>query len=285
MSRIAYINGRYVPHDQAKIHIDDRGYQFGDGIYEVVSVINGKLADQDWHLDRMAYSLGEMSISMPMSREAIKIIIKNMIIMNRIKYGLVYFQVTRGVMRRDHAITTMLKPQLVMTAKPLPQLEQHEVNPVAVITVPDQRWQRRDIKTLQLLPNCMAKSKAIEAGAYEAWMVDEDGFITEGTSSNAWIVSEAGELITHPATYEILSGVTRKAIFEIASLRNLKIVERPFRTEEAINASEAFLTSATSIVTPVASLNGWRIGDTGIGPVSGAMRLAYFNKVAAQATE
>lgn len=283
MSRIAYVNGRYVPHDQAEIHIDDRGYQFGDGIYEVVSVINGKLADQDWHLDRMDYSLGQMGIPMPMSRQAIKIIIKNMIIMNRIKYGLVYFQVTRGVMRRDHAINAMLNPQLVMTAKSLPRLEKHTVDPVDVITVPDQRWQRRDIKTLQLLPNCMAKSKAVEAGAYEAWMVDHDGFITEGASSNAWIVSKDGELITRPATYDILSGITRKAILEIASGRNLKIVERPFTTEEVLNASEAFLTSATSIVTPVARLDGVVIGDGGIGAVSGAMRQAYFEKVSAAA--
>ena len=285
MSRIAYVNGRYVPHDQAEIHIDDRGYQFGDGIYEVVSVINGVLADQDWHLDRMAYSLMEMGIPMPMTRAAIKIIIKNMIIMNRIKYGLVYFQVTRGIMRRDHAINTMLKPQLVMTAKSLPRLEKLQVDPVDVITVPDQRWQRRDIKTLQLLPNCMAKSKAVEAGAYEAWMIDEDGFITEGASSNAWIVTKNGELITRPATYDILSGVTRKAILEIASLRNLKIVERPFTKDEALDAAEAFLTSATSVVTPVAHLDGQKIGDGTIGAVSGAMRQAYFEKVANQAAE
>ncbi len=285
MSRIAYVNGRYVPHDQAEVHIDDRGYQFGDGIYEVVSVINGKLADQDWHLDRMAYSLREMDIPMPMSRAALKIIIKNMIIMNRIKFGLVYFQVTRGVMRRDHAINTLLTPQLVMTAKTLPRLEQHEVNAVDVITVPDQRWQRRDIKTLQLLPNCMAKSKAVEAGAYEAWMVDSDGFITEGSSSNAWIVTKNGELITRPATYDILSGITRKSIMAIAASRNLKIVERPFTPAEVLDAAEAFMTSASSLVTPAKTLDGVNIADGAAGPVATAMRHAYLDKVAEQAAE
>ncbi len=285
MSRIAYVNGRYLPHDQAEVHIDDRGYQFGDGIYEVVSVINGKLADQEWHLDRMDYSLGEMGIPLPMSRAALKIIIKNMITMNRIKYGLVYFQITRGVMRRDHAYTTNLTPQLVMTAKTLPRLEQHEVNAVDVITVPDQRWQRRDIKTLQLLPNCMAKTKAAEAGAYEAWMVDGDGFITEGSSSNAWIVTKNGELITRPATYDILSGITRKAIMAIASSRNLKIVERPFTVAEVHDAAEAFMTSASSLVTPAKTLDGAKIADGHAGPVATAMRHAYLDKVAAQAAE
>jgi D-alanine transaminase len=281
MSRIAYVNGRYVPHDQAGIHIDDRGYQFGDGIYEVVSVIDGKLADQDWHLDRMEYSLNEISIPMPMSRAALKIIIKNMIMMNRIRYGLVYFQITRGVMRRDHIIDKTLKPQLIMTARPLPMLERKEFSPVAVITVPDQRWQRRDIKTLQLLPNCIAKTKAVEAGAYEAWMVGADGYVTEGTSSNAWIVSKKGELITRPISHDILSGITRKAIIEIASVRNLKIVERPFTPEEALKANEAFLTSASSLVTPVASLDGKKIGDGQTGPVAAAMLQAFLQKVGA----
>lgn len=285
MSRVSYVNGRYLPHDQAEVHIDDRGYQFGDGIYEVVTVINGVLADEEWHLDRLGYSLGEMGIPMPMSRAAMKIIIRNMIRMNRINYGLVYFQITRGVMRRDHAINTTLKPQLVMTAKPLPRVQKQHVEPVDVITVPDQRWQRRDIKTLQLLPNCMAKTKAVEAGAYEAWMVDGDGFVTEGSSSNAWIVSKDGELITRPATYDILSGITRKAVLAMAAERNLKIVERPFTPEEALAASEAFVTSASSLVTPVKRIDGKDIGDGKIGPVAGALRQTYFDYVKSSAAE
>ena len=233
----------------------------------------------------MVYSLGQMSIPMPMSRDALKIVIKNIITMNKINYGLVYFQVTRGVMRRDHAFNALLKPQLVMTAKSLPKLKHKFIDPVDVITLPDQRWQRRDIKTLQLLPNCMAKSKAIEAGAYEALMVDEKGFITEGASSNVWIVTNEGELVTRPATYDILSGITRKAILDIASRKNLKIVERPFTEAEVLNSSEAFLTSATSIVTPIRAINGQLISDGKVGPVSGAMRLAYFEKISLEAAE
>ncbi len=285
MSRIAYVNGQYLPHDHAEIHIDDRGYQFGDGIYEVVSIMNGHLADQEWHLDRMEYSLSELNIPMPMTRAAMKIVIGNLIRMNKITNGLIYFQITRGVMRRDHAFNAMLKPQLVMTAKTLPRLSKQMIDPVKVITVPDQRWQRRDIKTLQLLPNCMAKTKAMENGAYEALMVDHDGLITEGSSSNAWIVTHEGELITRPATYDILSGITRKAILDIAAKRNLKIVERGFSVEEAQNAAEVFVSSATSLVTPVYMVDDVKIGNGDTGPVALALRQAYFDHVSALAAE
>lgn len=285
MSRIAYVNGQYLPHDHAEIHIDDRGYQFGDGIYEVVSIINGHLADQEWHLDRMEYSLSELNIPMPMTRAAMKIVIGNLIRMNKITNGLIYFQITRGVMRRDHAFNAMLRPQLVMTAKTLPRLSKQMIDPVKVITVPDQRWQRRDIKTLQLLPNCLAKTKAMEKGAYEALMVDHDGLITEGSSSNAWIVTDQGELITRPATYDILSGITRKAILDIADKRNLKIVERGFSVEEAQKAAEVFVSSATSLVTPVYMVDDVKIGNGDTGPVALALRQAYFDHVSALAAE
>ena len=279
MSRIAYVNGRYVPHDYAEIHIDDRGYQFGDGIYEVVSVIKGELIDQDWHLDRMDYSLGALEIPHPMSRAALKVVIKHMMVINRVRNGLIYFQITRGVMRRDHAINRFLKPQLVMTAKHMPKLEHRDVDPVAVITVADQRWRRRDIKTLQLLPNCLAKTEAEDSDSYEAWMVDGEGFITEGSSSNAWIVTKNGELVTRPATYDILSGITRKAILEIASMRNLKIIERPFTKQDVLDSAESFVTSASSLVTPVGSIDGEAVGDGKSGPVSVALRHSYLEKV------
>ena len=285
MSRIAYVNGRYVPHKDAEVSIDDRGYQFGDGVYEVVTVVNGILADQDWHLDRLEFSLSELNIPMPISRDAFRIVIRNVIRMNMIRDGLIYFQVTRGVMRRDHAYTSALKPQLIMTAKPMviPAADSDRV--VKVITVPDQRWQRRDIKTTQLLPNCMAKTKAVEAGAYEAWMVDQDGCVTEGSSSNAWIVTHDGELITRPATYDILSGITRKAVLAIAAKRNLKIVERPFTPDEAKAAAEAFLSSASSLVTPVGIIDDQPVNDGKVGPVSMALRQAYFDHVAVAAAE
>ena len=285
MSRIAYVNGRYVPHKDAEVSIDDRGYQFGDGVYEVVTVVNGVLADQDWHLDRLEFSLGELNIPMPISHDAFRIVIRNVIRMNMIRNGLVYFQVTRGVMRRDHAYSSALTPQLIMTAKPMVIPAADSDRAVKVITVPDQRWQRRDIKTTQLLPNCMAKTKAVEAGAYEAWMVDQDGCVTEGSSSNAWIVTHDGELITRPATYDILSGITRKAVLAIAAKRNLKIVERPFTPDEAKAAAEAFLSSASSLVTPVGIIDDQPVNDGKVGPVAMALRHAYFDHIASAAAE
>ncbi|XDZ66952.1 D-amino-acid transaminase [Alphaproteobacteria bacterium LSUCC0684] len=284
MSRIAYVNGQYLPHTHAEVHIDDRGYQFGDGVYEVVSVINGVLADEDWHLDRLEFSLGELGIPMPMSRPALKIVIRNIIRMNSVTFGLVYFQVTRGVMRRDHAINSALTPQMIMTAKHLTFPERDSTRAVKVVTVPDQRWQRRDIKTTQLLPNCIAKTKAVEAGAYEALMVDDTGYITEGSSSNAWIVTREGELVTRPATYDILNGITRKAVLAIAAERNLKIVERAFTPDEAKAAAEAFVTSASSLITPVGQIDETTIGDGEAGPVSMALRQAYFDHIS-QAAE
>jgi D-alanine transaminase len=285
MSRVAYVNGRYVPHKDAEVSIDDRGYQFGDGVYEVVSVINGVLADQEWHLDRLQFSLGELDIPMPISREAFHIVIRNIIRMNMISSGLIYFQVTRGVMRRDHAFNTALTPQLIMTAKPMNFPAGESDRAVNVITVEDQRWQRRDIKTTQLLPNCLAKTKAVEAGAYEAWMVDQDGFVTEGSSSNAWIVTHDGELVTRPATYDILSGITRMAVLEIAAQRNLKIVERPFTPDEAKAAAEAFISSASSLVTSVSKVDAAKVNDGKAGPVAMALRRAYFDHIARTAAE
>ena len=285
MSRIAYVNGRYVPHRDAEVSIDDRGYQFGDGVYEVVTVVDGLLADQDWHLDRLEFSLSELGIPMPISRDAFRIVIRNIIDMNKIRNGLIYFQVTRGVMRRDHAFTSALTPQLIMTAKPMNIPAPSSDKTVKVITVPDQRWQRRDIKTTQLLPNCMAKTKAVEAGAYEAWMVDHDGFVTEGSSSNAWIVTHDGELITRPATYDILNGITRRAVLDIASKRNLKIVERPFTPDEAKKAAEAFMSSASSLVTPISIIDDQQINDGKAGPVAMALRQSYFEHIAKTAAE
>ncbi len=281
MSRIVYVNGQYMPHDFGMVHIDDRGYQFGDGIYEVVTVMGGCLIDQDWHLDRMDYSLAELRIKQPMSRAALKIIIKTMIRLNKIRDGLIYFQVTRGVMRRDHAIDTSLVPQLVMTAKALPRLKNQKIDAVKVITTADQRWRRRDIKTLQLLPNCLAKTEAEAASAYEAWMVDSDGYVTEGSSSNAWIVTKDKELITRPANHDILSGITRKAVMAFAAERQLKVIERPFTVAEAKAAAEAFVTSASSLVTPVGSIDGDLIGDGDKkgGAIATALRAVFYEQV------
>ena len=180
MSRIAYVNGSYVSHREAAVSIDDRGYQFGDGVYEVVYIIDGHLADEDAHLDRLSRSLNEISMPMPVTRNVLKMIMARIIRLNQVQTGLIYLQVTRGVARRDHKWSANLKPALVVTAKNTMAKMPEEVAPVEVITVPDERWDRRDIKTIQLLPNCLAKQKAFEAGAYEALMIDKDGSITEG---------------------------------------------------------------------------------------------------------
>ena len=279
MSRIAYVNGRYLPQRHAEVAIDDRGYQFGDAVYEVVTVIGGVLADEEWHLDRLERSLGELAIPMPMSRAALKIVIRAVIRMNMLADGLVYFQVTRGVAPRDHAFPAAPVPQLVMTAKPMAIPGPGDTAAVGVVTVPDERWGRCDIKTTQLLPNCIAKTRAREAGAHEAWMVDGDGFVTEGSSSNAWIVTAAGEIVTRPTGHDILAGITRKAVIAIAAERNLELVERPFTPAEALAASEAFVTSASSLVTPVGAIDGKPVGDGAAGPVALALRRAYFDYI------
>ena len=277
MSRVSYVNGQYMWHGDAAVHIDDRGYQFGDGVYEVITIIDGQLVDQVGHLNRLEYSLGEVMIPMPMSRAALTLVIKHLVRLNRVRSGFVYFQVTRGVMPRNHVCERGLTPQLIMTVQAMPKLSQRDTEVVKVITVADQRWKRRDIKTLQLLPNCLAKTKAHDAGANEAWMIDADGYITEGSGSNAWIVTHAGEIITRPLGHDILAGVTRKAVLALASQRNLKVVERPFTLAEAFDAAEAFMTSASRIVAPVGEIDGHLIGDGEIGTLAGALRQSYYN--------
>ncbi len=275
--RIAYVNGRYLPKRHAEVSIDDRGYQFGDGVYEVVTVIDGIIAEEEWHIDRLEYSLGEVEIPMPMPRAALKIIIRNIIRMNRLKSGLVYFQVTRGVAPRNHAFQSDIQPQLVMTATPI-TFNSDNIKPISVITVPDLRWQRCDIKTTQLLPNCMAKTLAIKAGASEAWMVDGDGFITEGSSTNAWIVNKSGEIITRLPRHDILNGITRQAVLAVAEKNDLKVIERAFTLDEALEGREAFMTSATWVVTSIIKINKSKIGDGKAGPVATALRQACFER-------
>ena len=279
MSRISYVNGQYVPHEDAAIHIDDRGYQFGDGIYEVVYIIDGHLADEGPHLDRLERSLAEVKIPMPMSRSALRMIMARVIRLNQVRTGLVYVQITRGVARRDHKWTKTLTPALVVTAKnTVPAVSS---NPTAqkAITVADQRWDRRDIKTIQLLPNCLAKQQAYEQGAYEAVMIDPDGTITEGSSSNVWIVTDENEIITRPATEKILNGITRRSVKKVAEELQMKVVERPFTKEEMFNAKEVFLTSASSHVTPLAMIDDKTIHDGDSGMVAKRLRKAYIDHV------
>ncbi len=278
MSRIAYVNGRYVRHAEAGVHIEDRGYQFADGVYEVCEVRDGRLIDERRHLDRLGRSLGELAIRWPMERRALSVVLREVVRRNRVTDGIVYLQVTRGVARRDHAFPGAdVPPSLVVTARGVPRSagEGRAATGVAVITVPDNRWERVDIKSVSLLPNVLAKQKAREAGAYEAWFVTPDGFVTEGSSTNAWIVTGEGALVTHPATVAILRGITRTVLIEALAAENLRLEERHFSVEEARAAREAFVTSATSIVTPVVKIDGEKVGSGQPGPVAKRLRVAF----------
>jgi len=273
MSRIAYVNGRYLLHKNASIHIEDRGYQFGDGVYEVVLVLNKKMIDFDGHFNRLKHSLNEISLEFTYSETTIKQIFKRLIRANLITNGLLYLQVTRGVAHRAHHFPTDVAPALVVTAKPT-SITLH-IDGRKAITTPDQRWDRRDIKTIQLLPNCIAKQEAVEQDAFEAIMVLKDGTITEGASSNLWMIDSENQLVTRKASSAILNGITKLRLTEIAGMHQYKVVERSFTVEEAINAKELFVTSATAIVTPIIQLDDHLIADGNAGPVAMALRSAY----------
>ena len=248
MTRFAYVNGRYVPFRDAKVHIEDRGYQFSDAVYEVCEVRGGRLIDERRHLARLARSLGELRIGMPMSPRALGVVLREVVAKNRIGYGIVYLQISRGVARRDPAFPSpQVAPTVVATARPLNRARNEALarNGIAVISVPDNRWGRVDIKSVGLLPNVLARQAAIDQGAREAWFVDKDGRVTEGASANAFIVTPAGKLITRHADHAILRGITRTVVFDVLKAQGLTVEERPFTLEEAYAAREAFVTSAT----------------------------------------
>jgi D-alanine transaminase len=278
MSRIAYVNGQYVPHLSAAVHIEDRGYQFSDGVYEVIAIHKGKLIDMDGHIVRLTRSLDELEMAWPVSPRALDVIIKQVIRRNRIRDGIVYMQITRGVAPRNHSFPAHHNSALVVTAKRFPPFDFDAANKgVDVITTPEIRWQRRDIKTVSLLGNCLAKEKASRAGCYEAWFVEDDGKITEGTSSNAWIVTAEGDLVTRDASNAILNGITRLSIMKVATEHGIDFVERAFSVDEAKNAKEAFVSSTTSFVKPVIHIDGDPVGDGKAGPLSTKL-LTYFGE-------
>ena len=256
MSRIAYVNGRYVPHHAAGVHVEDRGYQFADGVYEVFTIEHGRLVDVPAHHDRLMRSLGELGIASPMAPGALDVVLHEVVRRNRLQRGIVYLQVTRGVSPRNHAFPDDVEPSVVVTARRggRPSSENQD-NGVTVITVPDIRWGRCDIKSVSLLPNILAKQAAKEANAYEAWQVDSDGMVTEGASSNAWIVDTDGNLLTRPLANAILGGITRLVLKQLAEEQGIRVIERPFSVAEAMAAREAFVTSATSFVTPVVQID------------------------------
>ncbi len=276
MSRIAYVNGRYVPHRDARVHVEDRGFQFADAVYEVIAVRDGRFVDEEPHLRRLERSLRELRMARPMSETALKTVMREVIRRNGVRNGIIYLQVSRGVAPRDFAFPKAARPSLVMTARhqrgPNPRLVEEGVD---IITIPDIRWARPDIKSVALLPNALGKQQAKEAGAYEAWQVDRNGHVTEGTSSNAWIVTASGELVTRQADTSILNGVTRLSLIGLLKAEGLRLVERPFSVAEAKAAREAFLTSATNFVLPVVRIDGAPIGNGHPGSIVRRLREAY----------
>jgi D-alanine transaminase len=278
MSRIAYVNGRYRPHSEAMIHVEDRGFQFADGVYEVCEVRGGRLVDERRHMARLTRSLDALRIELPMSLAAIGIVLRETVRRNRVRDGLVYLQVTRGAARRDHGFPPAgTAPGMVVTARPLDPVrgERTAAEGIAVITVPDNRWARVDIKAVSLLPNVLAKQAAREQGAREAWFVDAAGFVTEGSSSNAWIVTARDEVVTRPADHSILKGISRAVVLDAVAALGLAVVERAFTAKEAQAAREAFVTAASQIVQPVVRIDGRPVGDGHPGPVAIALRREF----------
>jgi D-alanine transaminase len=278
MSRIAYVNGRFVPHGEAVVHIEDRGYQFGDAVYEVWAIRGARLTDAEGHFARLARSLGELRIAEPMSRKALEIVLRETVRRNRVNEGLVYLQISRGVAKRDHPFPVPTPtPAIVITAKSIDPTgaEAKAAKGVAVVTVPENRWGRCDIKTVNLLPNVLAKQAAKEAGAYEAWFVDELGFVSEGSSTNAWIIDREGRLRTRDIQANILRGVTRAAVLRVAAEAGLAVAEGPFSVDDALGAREAFITGASTLVTPVVRIDGRILGDGEPGPVAKRLRQLY----------
>lgn len=285
MFRVAYVNGRYLPHDHAAVHVEDRGYQFADAVYEVCEIYDGRLLDERRHMQRLERSLAELRIPMPLAVPALGVIMREVARRNRVTEGLVYIQVSRGVAPRDHPFPTMaVRPALVVTARSIgfDARDTRARKGVAVVTAPDIRWGRVDIKTVGLLPNVLAKQGAREQGAYEAWLVDRDGNVTEGASTNAWIVNAKGVLVTRHADAAILRGVTRMVLLDVATKRNVSFEERPFSVSEALSAREAFLTSATNGVMPIVKIDGKKVGAGKPGPVATALRAGL---IAAQSEE
>ncbi|ANK72241.1 MULTISPECIES: D-amino-acid transaminase [Ensifer] len=279
MSRIAYVNGAYVPHADAGVHIEDRGYQFADGVYEVCEVRHGYIVDLTRHLDRLGRSLSGLRIDWPMTRAALVHVIREVIRRNRVRNGLFYMQVTRGVARRDHVFPVAeTRPSIVVTAKrtDAAAIARKATHGIAAITVPENRWDRVDIKSVGLLPNVLARQKAKEEGAQEAIFVDADGTVKEGAATNVWIVDRDGNLRTRPAEHGILKGITRTTLMDVAVPLGLKIEERAFSVDEMLAAREVFITAATSICFPVVSIDGKPIGNGHPGSIAQNIREAFF---------
>lgn len=277
MSRVAYVNGRYLPHADAAVHVEDRGFQFSDGVYEVVAIAGGRPVDMTGHIVRLERSLRELRIAMPMPARALRLVMREVVRRNGVRDGIVYLQVNRGVYRRDHPFPPAhVAPSLIITARSVAGTSARVMEEgTAVITVPDQRWSRRDIKSVSLLPNILAKQAAREAGAWEAWQVDADGHVTEGTSANAWIVTQDGTLVTRPPGADILSGITRAVLIDLARAEGLTVEERSFTVDEAKRAREAFSSSTTLPAVPVVRIDDAPVANGAPGSVTVRLHHLY----------
>lgn len=269
MSRVAYVNGTYVPMDHAYVHIEDRGYQFSDGVYEVVSIRRGKCIDMEPHLDRLWRSMNELQIETPMARGPMKVVMAEVIRQNRLQDAILYIQVSRGVAKRDHAFPADTPSSLVMTCRRFnfDAVKERAKTGIRVVSQPDIRWDRCDIKSISLLPNVLAKQAARDKGGFEAIMIDAEGYVTEGSSTNVWMVTQDGKLVTRSTSDNILPGITRAAVLHIAEKLQLTVEERAFTLEEANAAAEMFLTSSTSCAMPITHVNDIVIGDGTPGPI------------------
>lgn len=277
MARIAYVDGQYLSIDTPAIYIEDRGYQFADGVYEVCAIRQGKLIDESAHLDRLDYSLTELNIARPLARGVLKHIVREVVRRNKLRTGLIYIQVTRGVAKRDHNFSDDIKPFLVVTGRPVAKEARKKAfaKGKSVVTMPDMRWKRCDIKSISLLPNVLARKEASNRGCDEAWLVDENGFVTEAASANAWIIDQDGVIRSRQESTAILNGITRQVLLHVAAKLGLPVELRPFTVDEALTARECFSTASTMVLTPVLKINGNQINDGKIGPFSKALADHY----------
>ena len=277
MPNLSYVDGNYYNYADSKVHINDRGYHFGDAVYEVILFNDGVFYDFDAHINRLFNSLKSIEIEFSLTKKTIELIVKNLIRLNRVTFGSVYIQVSRGVAERNHTYDNLkVKPILTIITSKKHNTTNAIIKGVKAITVRDNRWSRPDIKTTQLLPNVLAKTLANKQGAYESIFIDDQGYITEGSSSNIWIINNENEIITRNIDGKILSGITRKTVAEFAKLNDLKVLEKKFSKEDMFNAKEVFLTSASSFVTPINEIDEVKINNGNIGQLSIKLKKLYF---------
>tara|TARA_Y100000996_G_scaffold407655_1_gene385537 strand:+ start:46 stop:897 length:852 start_codon:yes stop_codon:yes gene_type:complete len=280
MTRLSYVNGNYCEHKDSFVHIEDRGYQFADGVYEVFGIINKKIVDYDGHISRLFRSLKEVRMSSPINKSSYYFHIKRLIKINRIVDGLIYLQITRGVAERDFKFPKQVRPSLVMIAKSntLDSYDTVFKSGIKIKLIKDLRWKRVDIKTINLLAPVLAKQEAADHNCQEAWLIDEDGFVTEGSSSTAWILKK-NTLYTTPLSNSILNGITRQSLIKGLNKNKLKLIEKKFNIKDIKESDEAFITSATQYVMPVVSVDNLKIGNGKIGKYASIFRKAYMEAI------